>query len=277
MNFQNVPARNAEQADAIRRAIVPKRGAFSAFDYQQIEPRMFAYYVAKGLNDPTVADWFREGRDFYMEIAGLVYGKPADEVTKEERQEGKVWYLMILYSAGPKKIALETGMSLKDARAFYLQFHENLPWIKRLSNPPPSGARGWHDYQPGLIERVVKNRGYIKTPWGRRLHPEQWGEHKMLNKLIQGSSADLMKQAISQVANWARGPIESRLVLTVHDELVLDGPESEIELLNAVVPGLMIDDAINAVVPLGVDHEISVANLAEKVSYEEWKESRVAA
>lgn len=284
MNFQNVPARNAEQAEAIRRAFVPKRGAFSSFDYMQIEPRMFAYYVATALGDDTVANWFREGRDFYTEIAGKVFEKPAEEVTKGERDQGKVFYLMILYSAGPKKISRETGMPLAEAREFYQQFHEQFPWIKRLSNPPPSSARGWHDYQPGLIERVLKNRGYIKTPWGRHLHPEKWGEHKMLNKLIQGSSADLMKQAIVKTARLLREvqeltgpPFESRLVLTVHDELVFDGPEDEIEALHELVPPLMIDERIDAVVPLGVDHEISLNNLAEKVSFEEWKEARVAA
>lgn len=244
----------------------------------QIEPRMFAYYVATALGDDTVANWFREGRDFYTEIAAKVFEKTADDVTKSERDRGKVFYLMILYSAGPKKIARETGMPLAEAREFYQQFHEQFPWIKRLSNPPPSSARGWHDYQPGLIERVLKNRGYIKTPWGRHLHPEKWGEHKMLNKLIQGSSADLMKQAIVRVSTWLResgwsDPLESKLVLTVHDELVVDGPEIEIPTLHEYIPALMIDERIDAVVPLGVDHEISLTNLAEKVSFEEWKES----
>lgn len=242
---------------------------------------MFAYYVATALGDDTVATWFREGRDFYTEIAAKVFEKTADEVTKSERDRGKVFYLMILYSAGPKKIARETGMPLAEAREFYQQFHEQFPWIKRLSNPPPSSARGWHDYQPGLIERVLKNRGYLKTPWGRHLHPEQWGEHKMLNKLIQGSSADLMKLAITRVNRWLRQlepdpnyrGLESRLMLTVHDELVIDGPPDEIEVLHDTIPPLMIDERINAVVPLGVDHEISLTNLAEKVSFEEWKES----
>jgi DNA polymerase-1 len=273
MNFQNIPARDPEAAAVVRRAFIPKRGAFSAFDYQQIEPRLFAYYVSRGLGDDTLADWFREGRDFYREIAAKVYGKPADQVTDEERQEGKVWYLMILYSAGPKKIAAEIGMPYSEAKEFYLQFHEGLPQIKMLSNPPPQSARGWHDYQPGLIERTLKNRKYLKTPWGRHLHPEQWGEHKMMNKLIQGSAADLMKLAIVKTAAHLRGlPFESRMVLTVHDELVLDGPVGEIPLLHTNIPELMIDDEINAVVPLGVDHEISTTNLAEKVSYETWKE-----
>lgn len=239
---------------------------------------MFAYYVSTALGDTTVADWFREGRDFYTEIAALIFGKSESDITKEERQHGKTAYLAILYGAGPKKIAEQNGMTLAEGKAFYGQFHDGLPWIKRLSNPPPSSARGWHDYQPGLIERTLKNRGYLKTPWGRHLHKPEYGEHRMLNTLIQGSSADLMKLAITKVARALKDEnlrLESRLVLTVHDELVLDGPTDEIAVLHALVPVHMIDERIDAVVPLGVDHEISLNNLAEKVSYEEWKETAV--
>lgn len=266
-----MPARG-EGAGVVRRAFVPKRGAFSAFDYQQIEPRLFGYYVSKGLGDTTVADWFREGRDFYKEIAGRVYAKAADEVTDAERQQGKVWFLMTLYSAGPRKISEATGMPYAEAKAFYLQFHERFPQIKALSNPPPPNWRA--DYVPGMIERTLKRRSYLKTPWGRHLHPEQWGEHKMLNKLIQGSAADLMKLAIIRVNQALLDEAESRLVLTVHDELVIDGPESEIDLLHEHVPRLMTSvPEITEVVPLGVDHEVSLTNLAEKISYETWKES----
>lgn len=240
--------------------------------------------MAKGLGDTTVADWFREGRDFYTEIAAKLYDKPESEITKEERQVGKNGlYLPILYGAGPKKIAESNGISLKEGRELVAQFHAGLPWVRMLSNPPPSGARGWDNYQPGLIDRVLKTRGYIKTPWGRRLHVPQFGEFKMLNSLIQGSSADLMKQAIVRTAGWIRDtnagyagshwPLKSRLVLTVHDEIVLDGPEHEVGVLHDIVARLMIDDRIHEVVPLGVDHEVTLTNLAEMIGYEQWKES----
>lgn len=276
MNFQNLPRSNK----VVKKVFVPKRGAFSFFDYQQIEPRLFAYYCAKGLGDDEPARWFREGRDFYKEIAAQVFQKPASAIDDAERQDGKVWFLMSLYSAGPKKIALETGMKLSDAKAFYVQFHEGLPQIKALSNPPPQSQGGWREYEPGLIERVLQRRKYITTPWGRQLHPEEWGAHKMLNKLIQGSAADLMKLALVNVYAWQNDPtrpyqgsIASRMVLTVHDELDIDGPEDELELLHEVIPPLMGSEIIEAVVPLGVDHEVSVTNMADKVSYDEWKET----
>ena len=259
----------------VKRAFVPKRGAFSFFDYSQIEPRYFAYFVALALKDDTIVQWYREGRDVYREIAGRVFNKPADQITDEERQDGKVWFLMSLYSAGPKKIAAETGMSYKDALAFYKQFHEGLPWIKQLSNPRPKNERAMHFWEPGAIERIYAKRGFLRTPHGRHLHAEQWGEHKLLNKLIQGSAADLMKAALLRVDDWllSRPDLESRMVSVIHDEIIFDGPEHEVTVLHEHIPELMREDFLTAVVPIDVDHEVSTTNWAEKIGYDEWKEA----
>lgn len=280
MNYQNVPRDNK----VVKRAFLPKHGVFSWFDYSQIEPRLFAFYAAKGLGDPTIADWYREGRDVYREIAARVFKRPSDTITDDERQLGKVWFLMSLYGAGPRKMAAEIGMSHAEAKQFYLAFHEGLPQIKGLSNPPPQSAGGWKHYEPGLIERTLQRRGYLRTPWGRRLRPEQYGEHKMLNKLIQGSAADLMKLSLNRVAAELRGTRQlndlfvgrwhSRMVLTVHDEIGLDGPADEVEALHEVVPALMADyPIITEFVPVEVDHEVSPETWAEKLSYEDWKET----
>lgn len=269
MNWQNIP----RDLKVVKRAVVPKRGALSFFDYSQIEPRYFGYFVATGLKDPTIADWYREGRDVYREIAGRVFGREAEAISDEERQDGKVWFLMSLYSAGPKKIAAETGMSYKDALAFYKQFHAGLPWIKQLSNPRPKpGSRAEHFWEPGLVERIYSKRGYLKTPHGRHLHAEQFGEHKLLNKLIQGSAADLMKAALVRVDEWLgyRPDLESRMVSVIHDEIIFDGPEHELPVLHEHVPELMREDFLTAVIPIDVDHEVSTTNWAEKIGYEEW-------
>lgn len=259
----------------MKRAIIPRRGAFSFFDYKAIEPRLFSYFVAKGLGDDSLAQWFRDGKEFYTEVAGKVYGKPADDITKDERELGKVVFLMTLYTAGPRKIAEATGLPYAEAKEFYIQFHERFPQIRALSNPPPRSGGGWSSYEPGLIERTIRKRGYLKAPWGRHLHVPQFGEHLMLNTLIQGSAADLMKLALIRVHEWERtSHVWSRPVLTVHDEIVIDGPECELEQLHEEIPGLMTDfPEITEWVPLGVDHEVSLTNMAEKMVYEEWKES----
>lgn len=273
MNFQNIP----RDDKTVKRAIIPKRGSFSFFDYSQIEPRLFAYFAAAGLGDTTVADWYREGRDVYREIAGRAYGKPASEISESERQQGKVWFLMSLYGAGPRKVSETIGMPYAEARDFYLAFHEGLPQIKALSNPRPQSDKALHFWKPGLVEIQLRKRGYLKTPWGRHLHPEQWGEHKMLNKLIQGSAADLMKASLLRVDRGLRElETESRMVSTIHDEIMLDGPVAEIELLHAHVPALMTAEPwLTGVIPIEVDHEVSLTNWAEKISYDDWRSSEV--
>lgn len=275
MNFQNIP----RDDKTIKRAFIPKRGAFSFFDYSQIEPRFFAYYVATALGDTTVADWYREGRDVYREIAGRALGKAADEVTEDERQHGKVWFLMSLYGAGPRKVSETLGIPYGEAKDFYLAFHDGLPWIKQLSNPKPKTERGMRYWQPGVIEQVYARRGFLRTPHGRHLHAEQWGEHKLLNKLIQGSAADLMKAALLRTDRWIRSDpdLQSRMVSVIHDEIILDGPEDELETLHEHVPELMREDWLTAVVPIEVDHEVSTTTWAEKVAYEAWAREEVAA
>lgn len=247
------------------------------FDYSQIEPRLFAYFAAKGLGDPTIVQWYADGRDVYREIAAKAYGRPAETITEEERQFGKVWFLMSLYGAGPKKIGAELEIPYREARDFYLAFHDGLPQIKGLSNPRPQSERAMSFWTPGLVERTLQRRGYLVTPWGRHLHPEQWGEHKMLNKLIQGSAADLMKAAIRRVHRWQRlngDQMESRMVATIHDEVMLDGPTHELPTLHEIVPALMTDEPwLTDVVPLAVDHEIALTNWAEKIGYDEWREA----
>lgn len=210
-----------------------------------------------------------------MEIAARATGKIPTNITPEERQLGKVWFLMSLYGAGPRKVSVETGMPYAEALEFYKAFHAGLPQIRGLSNPPPRSSGGWRNYEPGLVERTIQRRGYLKTLWGRHLHVPEYGEHKMLNTLIQGSAADLMKASLLKVDRWIQeSGIETRMVSVVHDEIILDGPESEIDLLHESIPPLMRDERITEVIPLDIDHEVSLTNWAEKMSYEEWKESR---
>ena len=244
-------------------------GRSASFDYSQVEPRLFGFYAAK-LGDPTIADWYREGRDVYVEIAARATGKRPEDITPEDRQLGKVWFLMSLYGAGPRKMSQEIGMPEAEAKAFYKSFHAGLPQIKMLSNPPP---RGWRpDYEPGAIERQVARRGYITTLHGRHIHVPEYGEHKMLNRLIQGSAADLMKASLLRVHDWQReSGVESRMVSVIHDEIIFDGPESEIDVLHEHVPPLMREDRITDVIPLDVDHEVSVASWADKTEYDEWR------
>jgi DNA polymerase-1 len=181
---------------------------------------------------------------------------------------------MSLYGAGPKAIAKKTGMEEGEARTFYRTFHKALPQIRMLSNPRP--RRPDVPWVPGAIEQVLAKRGYLRNPWGRHVHPVQFGEHKLLNSLIQGSAADLMKDSVLRVDEWLRTnpDVQSRMVNVIHDELMFDGPESEIELLYEAIPPLMREERLTEVVPIEVEHDVSVTSWAEKLPFEEWLRSR---
>ena len=253
MNFQNIP----RGLDVVKRAFVPKLGAFSYFDYKQIEPRLLAYFLAK-IGDTQLADALQT-LDPYTAIVAHLYGKAPEDLTDEERQTGKILFLSLMYGGGGRTVMNQFGVTYPEAKRQIKQFHDAWPGVRRLQN---------------LCAGQAERRGYIKTPWGRHLHPEPHGEHKLLNKLIQGSAADLMKAALLEVDQWQRDMLgmQSHMVSVVHDEIQFDGPASELWLLHDHVPVLMCEDdditaEIGEVVPILVDHEVSLTNWAEKEAY----------
>jgi len=250
VNLQNIPKTD----QVVKRAIVPRLGALSFFDYSAIEPRLFAYYAAK-MGDPSLAKRIKDGRDPYTAIATLITEQ--ETVTKEERQHWKVFFLSLMYGGGLRTIMAQFNCNTKEARRMINQFHENLPAVRSIQ---------------GTVARVSEQRGYIVGIDGRHLHPEPNGGHKMLNKLIQGGAAGIMKEATLRthrhLAGW-----ESQIISIVHDELQIDGPEDEVDLLNAQVPEWMVHETVNAVVPIEVDHEVSTTNWADKIPYTDWKEA----
>jgi DNA polymerase I len=260
VNWQNIP----RDDKTVKRAVLPKRGSFSFFDYKQIEPRLTAY-AAQKIGYPEFADQIRAGIGPYEAVARLATGK--QELTEKERDTWKRIFLGILYGAGVKRVkevwTEETGevISMEQAKKIVATFKRNWPAI------------------PELQKRVLAahaRRGYIIGLDGRHLHLEEYGEHKLLNKYIQGSAAGIMKRALLNVHRYIKvdPDMQSRMVSVIHDELILDGPVDELEQLHEDIPPLMSQgfEHINEVVPILVDHEVSLTNWAEKISYDEWKE-----
>lgn len=252
MNFQNIP----RDDKTIKSCIVPKLGALSFFDYSAIEPRLFAYYAAK-TGDSALADQINGGSDPYTAIAQLITQK--EKLTKAERQHWKVFFLSLMYGGGAKTIMAQFDCNRAAAYKMIDQFHANLPAVRSLQD---------------TVARVSARRGYIVGIDGRHLHPEPHGEHKMLNKLIQGGAAGIMKQAIVRTHNYLSTndhDLNSHIISIVHDELQIDGPVDDLGELHRQVPPLMLHEEVNSVVPIEVDHEVSVTSWADKVPYDEWK------
>ena len=255
MNFQNIP----RDDKVVKRAFVPREGnIFHFFDYKQIEPRLLAYFAAKK-GDPTLAERIRAGLDPYTAILRSLYG---ENITEAQRQEGKILFLSLMYGGGRNTVMLQFNLSAKAARAMIDDFHKSLPIVRKLQDGVCSTAR---------------RRGYIRTPWGRHLHLEEHGEHKLLNKLIQGSAAHLMKRAMILVDDMLiRNPELDALGLSVvHDELILEAPHRSSEWLHDGVPDCMTTQAVGTAdileyVPIQVDHEVAVTSMADKRAYEEY-------
>ena len=251
MNFQNLP----RDDKTVKRAFIPKRGAFSFFDYKAIEPRLAAYFTHK-LGYPEFAAQLRAGVDPYTAVAMLVTGK--EEITADERQTWKRMFLSLLYGGGVRTIQEQFGISAAEAKKMIRTFHDGWPAVRELSD---------------RTQRAAARRGYIIGLDGRHLHAEEYGEHKLANKLIQGSAAGLMKQALLAVHRELRADpdLNTRMVSVIHDEIIFDGPEHELEELHELVPPLMVvREDVNEIVPILVDHEVSTTTWADKIEYDEW-------
>jgi DNA polymerase-1 len=233
----------------VKRLFIPSEGnVFTFADWSQIEPRLTAYFMAKQGN-PELAEFIRDAGDAYMATAVGVYHRPIENITKEERQTCKTVFLSLLYGAGTRKLASSLGVPVSEAKRIRAEFYDAWPAVPELLS--------------GILA-TYRKRGYIKTPWGRRLHPHS--DHAAINHLVQGSAADLMKQAlVSAHVALAEGEFATKLVATVHDELIFDGPPEERRgLESSVIRPSMTDERINEVVPIVVDIEWSDTNWAEK-------------
>jgi DNA polymerase I len=220
-NLQNIPTRT-EEGRRIRRAFVAAPGCLMlSADYSQIELRVLAHLSG----DPTLIDAFRRGEDIHARTAAEVLGRRPDEVDAEARRLAKVINFGIIYGMGPQRLAGELGISLKEASEYIKRYFERLP--------------GVHAYLEESLSQA-RERGWVATMYGRRrylpeLNSPQGGaraqaERIAVNTPLQGTAADLIKLAMIRLdaaikeRKWA-----ARMLLQVHDELLLELPHAERE------------------------------------------------
>lgn len=245
MNVQNIP-----RADkVVKRGFVPKLDALLYFDYQQIELRLLAYYMAR-LGDESMAQAIIAGKDLHSESAIGALGLRVDSApTDEERQVGKTLNFSLVYGGGTPTIMRQLEVEYTTARKLLRKFHERWPGIQIVI---------------ATIDREIGTKGYIKTLFGRHLRPDS--PHKRLNALVQGCAADLMRWALVSVDEGI-SQYESHLINVVHDELQIDARLAEVPELVKIVPQLMTYQRVHEVVPIGVDCEWSKTNWADKEKY----------
>ncbi|MCJ7629236.1 MAG: DNA polymerase I, partial [Longimicrobiales bacterium] len=243
-NLQNIPIRT-ELGREIRKGFVAEDGHhFFGADYSQIELRILAHFSG----DEAFVRAFREGIDVHKQTAAVIFEVPLDEVTSEMRSRAKTINFATLYGQGDFSLARQLGVSREEARGFIEEYFRRF-----------SGVRAFLDLQVDL----AREQGYVETLRGRRRYiPEmtaknwnirQFGERVAQNTPIQGSAADLIKIAMIRIQKLLerRFP-SSRLLLQVHDELLLEVPVEEVEEVGKMVVEEM-EGAMKLNVPLAVD------------------------
>ena len=243
-NLQNIPVRT-EEGRKIRQAFVPADGCkFLSADYSQIELRLLAHIADIG----TLKDAFRAGADIHALTASEVFGVPMEGMDPTVRRDAKAINFGIIYGISPFGLARQLAIPQKEAKAYIEAYLERYPGIR--------------DYMETTREFARRN-GYVTTLFGRRVHVpslreknparRSFGERAAINAPLQGSAADIIKRAMARIPKaLEREKLSARMLLQVHDELLFDVPEAEIDRTASVVKDVM-EGAARLSVPLTVD------------------------
>jgi DNA polymerase-1 len=230
-NLQNIPVRTP-QGRRIREAfIAPPEAKIISADYSQIELRIMAHLSGdKGLKHA-----FEHGHDVHQATAAEVFGVPLDKVTKDERRTAKVINFGLIYGMSAFGLAQNLGLERATAQAYIESYFTRYPGVKKFMDDTREKAR---------------KLGYVETVFGRRLRLAEIGsgsparrqaaERAAINAPMQGTAADLIKMAMVSVQDWLDAQkLKAKLIMQVHDELVLEVPDGELDRVKDKVCELM--------------------------------------
>jgi DNA polymerase-1 len=243
-NLQNIPIRTP-RGEAVRRGFIPGAGwRFVVADYSQIELRLLAHFSG----DPLFLEAFTRGDDIHRQTAAIIFGVAAPDVTPDMRARAKTINFATIYGQGPFALSRQLGIPQEEARAFISRYFERF-----------AGVRAWLDGQVALarergwVETLFQRRRYVPEIRDRNFNVRAFGERLAQNSPLQGSAADLIKIAMIRIHRaLAEGGLRARMLLQVHDELVLESPPEEVERVRDLVRTHM-EGAAALSVPLVVD------------------------
>jgi DNA polymerase-1 len=246
-NLQNIPIRT-ELGRAVRRAFVADEGwKLVAADYSQVELRVMAHIA----QDPGLLGAFERGEDIHAATAAAVLGVPLDEITKDQRRIAKSVNFGLSYGQSAFGLAQQTGMSREEATQFIKTYFEKYPGVREYIRHTKDQAA-----KQGYVETLLGRRRYFPNLATMRGPERGRAEREAINMPIQGTAADIIKIAMIRLhrALRERG-LRARMLLQVHDELVLEAPDDEVETVIPLVREVM-SGAFELSVPLKVDVEV---------------------
>lgn len=243
-NLQNIPIRT-EEGRELRRFFVPQSDDYVLIDadYSQIELRLMAAMSG----DENMIETYREGKDIHTSTASQVFGVPEDEVTSELRKKAKAVNFGIIYGISDFSLAGDIHVSRKEAGDYIRSYFVRYPKVKEYLDNAIASAR-----EKGYSETLYARRRYIPELTAKNKNMQNFGERVAMNAPIQGTAADIIKIAMIHVAKRLREESPaSRLVLQVHDELIVEAPKNEREKVEKLLIEEM-EHAASLAVPLEV-------------------------
>ena len=254
-NLQNIPVRTELGAELRKMFVAPAGKVLVDADYSQIELRLLAHIAG----DEHMIEAFRSGEDIHTVTAAQVFGVPVDQVTKHMRSSAKAVNFGIVYGISAFSLSQDIGVPTYEAKEYIEKY------FARFS--------GVHAYMTDVVNRA-KADGYVSTLFGRRrwlpelkssnFNTRSFGERVALNMPIQGTAADIMKLAMIHVHSRLREEgLQARLILQVHDELIVECPEEEAETVKALLSKEMESVA-----------KLSVPLIADAAAGKSWAEAK---
>jgi len=247
-NLQNIPTRE-EYGKKIRLAFVPNKDLIVSADYSQIELRILAH-----ISESTdLINAFRNNEDIHTKVASDIHGIPESEVSKQMRSMAKAVIFGIVYGISGYGLGENLHISPKNAKNFIDKYYELYPGVKNYMNNIVTEA-----YQNGEVKTMFGRIRRIDELKSSNFMTRAMGERMALNTPIQGSSADIMKMAMNEVyKKMKENNLESKLILQVHDEIIIDAKKEELEFLKEILKESM-ENIVNLSVPLKIDINIGV-------------------
>ena len=248
-NLQNIPTR-AELGKQIRKAFKPAEGyVYIDADYSQIELRVLAH-ISK---DENMIYAFKHGEDIHKQVASRILNIPIEEVTKEQRSSAKAVNFGIVYGISDYGLANQIGVSNKQAKEYINQYLEKYSGIKHFMDSVVESAK-----EKGYVETLFGRRRYIPEIKSNNYMVRQFGSRVAMNTPIQGTAADIMKIAMINVYNKLKEEnIDAKIVLQIHDELLLEVSNKDKEEAKQILKNCM-EKAAKLEIPLEV--EVSEGN-----------------
>jgi len=249
-NLMNIPVRTA-LGEQIRRAFIARdvgrNPMLLAADYSQIELRVIAHMT----EDPNLVESFRRDEDIHAATASQVFNVPIDSVTSGMRRRAKVFNFGVLYGLSEFGLAVREKISREDAATFIRTYFEKYPGIKRYVEETISKVRSL-----GYAETLFGRRRYIPEINSTNFNVRAAAERAAINMPVQGTAADIIKIAMNRLdAEMQRRGLRSLMTLQVHDELIFECPQDELEQMRSLALDIM-PQSLEMAVPLKVDTKV---------------------